>query len=296
MTPASSRLAGTLRTLAIALALAPSLTNCGGASAPPPVSGGEGSEGSVSGGTAAGTSGTSGGSLVRPPNGASRADAQALIPIDADDAVWGAPLAPVTVVEFADIECPFCSDGHFTVDELKRQYGPERLRVVFKHLPLDIHPSALRAAFAAQSVRDLGGSERFFQYIGVLFNHQRELDQAHLGHWAEEIGISPDTLLSRMHEPAVLNSIRADVALADQLRINGTPAFRVNGIGLVGSVPIEAFEEPIERELALAEELVRRGLPRDEVYRERVRSNLLGPMVQSQNDAPGDGGKAIAGR
>src|SRR5262249_54054533 len=60
----------------------------------------------------------------------------AAVPIEADDATWGSRLAPVTIVEFSDFQCPFCSKASATIEEVKRSYGPDKLRVVFKHYPL----------------------------------------------------------------------------------------------------------------------------------------------------------------
>src|SRR4051794_11950623 len=68
------------------------------------------------------------------------------IPVGTDDPVWGAPTAPVTIVEFTDLECPFCARVAPTIEVLKQMYGPAQLRLVFKHNPLPFHAHARKAA------------------------------------------------------------------------------------------------------------------------------------------------------
>src|ERR1700753_1592161 len=64
------------------------------------------------------------------------------LPVGTDDPVWGSANAPVTIVEFSDLQCPFCARVHPTLQALEAKYGPSQLRIVFKHNPLPFHPNA----------------------------------------------------------------------------------------------------------------------------------------------------------
>src|SRR5262249_33304057 len=74
------------------------------------------------------------------------AAASSPIPIGPDDPSWGNASAPVTLVVVSDFECPYCGRAAPTLARVKKEYGPERLRVVWKNSPLESHPSARPAA------------------------------------------------------------------------------------------------------------------------------------------------------
>jgi len=74
------------------------------------------------------------------------------LPVGSDDPVWGSATAPVTIVEFSDLQCPFCSRVQPTIKSLQAKYGPNQLRVVFKHNPLPFHDHARPAAKVADAV------------------------------------------------------------------------------------------------------------------------------------------------
>src|SRR5688572_13339028 len=80
-----------------------------------------------------------------------------IIPVEITDATWGAPAAPVTIVAFLDLQCPFCARVMPTLEKLQDDYGPQRLRLVVKHLPLVFHAQARPAADAAQAVMAMRG-------------------------------------------------------------------------------------------------------------------------------------------
>src|SRR3954468_19679439 len=85
-------------------------------------------------------------------------DADSPVPVTSDDPMWGHRVAPVTMVMFSDLQCPFCARVEPTLEELKRIYGPAKLRIIWKNGPLPFHPQAKPAAEAAMAVFDLAGS------------------------------------------------------------------------------------------------------------------------------------------
>jgi len=83
------------------------------------------------------------------------------VPVTAKDPFWGRADAPVTVVELSDFECPFCSRVGPTMDQIRKNYGPEKVRIVWKNSPLPFHKEARPAADAAMTVFALGGNDAF---------------------------------------------------------------------------------------------------------------------------------------
>src|SRR5450432_2073690 len=171
-----------------------------------------------------------------------------LLPI-ADDPVWGSPIAPVTIVEFSDLQCPFCARVEPTIKSLQAKYGPDRLRVVFKHYPLPFHDKARPAAKIADAVFRQGGSDKFFSFLDLAFAEQMKLNDAALTDWVTRIGLSAPLVMQRADLPDTAAKLDRDVALAARLGVTGTPAFRINGSELVGAQPPEAFAALIDAEL-----------------------------------------------
>lgn len=199
------------------------------------------------------------------------------VPVDASDAVWGAGTAPVTVVVFSDFQCPFCSRAHPNVKQLMTTYGPDKLRVVFKHNPLPFHQDALPAALAAQAVYELAGPGAFFAYADLLFRGQAALTDSNLLGWADEVGVDRSALLRMAMSREVRGKIESDMALATAVGLNGTPSFLINGKKLVGAQPYEEFRTLVDDELSEVASLRGKGVGPSEIYAARVRQNFVAP-------------------
>jgi len=111
------------------------------------------------------------------------------VPVTVKDPTWGSPDAPVTLVEFSDFECPFCSRVGTTLEELKRIYGPSQLRVVWKNFPLPFHNEARPASDAAMTVFALGGDAAFWKFHDLVFANQQDLSAANYLRWAVMAGV-----------------------------------------------------------------------------------------------------------
>jgi protein-disulfide isomerase len=232
---------------------------------------------SSSAGTAPGTT------LLATSTGGPQPSSEAL-PIGSDDPVWGSATAPVTLVEFSDLQCPFCSRVHGTVKSLQAKYGPNQLRVVFKHNPLPFHPSARPAAKVADAVLQQAGSAAFFQFLDLAFDEQLKLGDEALSGWVARLGLDPKAVFSRAESPETNAKIERDIALASSVGANGTPAFRINGRTLTGAQPLDSFTSIIDAELAAASELRKKGTPAEAVYRTRVAANFVAPKPQPEDD------------
>lgn len=199
------------------------------------------------------------------------------VPIDADDAVWGAALAPVTLVVFTDLECPFCAEGHEALRELQKRYGPERLRVVVKHVPLSAHRGAIPAARVAQAVLELGGSAKFFQYVERAFAHQEQVASGGALELALPLGINLTELADRAGSARIGQQILADVALAERLSVTALPHVRINGRGFTGVRSVETLVGAVDSELAEARRLSNQGIATNRIYSLRVQQNVRVP-------------------
>lgn len=182
------------------------------------------------------------------PSGTNLADIQRYeIPIDADDPVFGPADAPITIVEFADFQCPYCV-RHFeqTYPLILEQYG-EQVRFVFKNYPLrSIHPDADAAAQAAECAQEQG---MFWEYHDLLFGGALGLGREAYAGYADQLGLDTDALLACLDEGRYAESVERDYALGQQLGVSSTPTFFINGIAMVGAYPINAFQTVIDFEL-----------------------------------------------
>ena len=163
----------------------------------------------------------------------------------------GAPVrgpadAKVTVVEFLDFQCPFCSRVQPTLAQIQKTYG-DKVRIVFKHMPLRIHAQAPGAAAAAEAAH---GQNKFWEMHDLMFANQGELGDAKYQEWASQIGLDMGRFQKDLKSPAVSQRIEADSEEAARLGVSGTPAFFINGRYVSGAQPFDAFKKVIDEELA----------------------------------------------
>jgi protein-disulfide isomerase len=167
------------------------------------------------------------------------------VPLRADDPARGGQRALVTVVEFSDFQCPFCSRALPAVQELEKAYGRD-VRVVWKHLPLSFHPNAMPAAIAAEAAREQG---KFWEMHDKLFADQAALSPATYEKYAKELGLDLARFRAAMQASATRARVEADAAAAASAGVTGTPSFVVNGDVVLGST---ALREAVDRQLGKA--------------------------------------------
>ncbi len=162
----------------------------------------------------------------------------------------GAKNAKVTIIEFSDFECPYCSRGYATVKEVLKEY-PNDVRVLFKHLPLDFHPKAMPAAkyFEAIAMQD---HEKAIKYHDAVFQNQDKLrseGEAFMKKVAKDLGVNMKKLETDIASEAVMKRIQADIDEAKGFEISGTPGFLINGVSLRGAYPFSEFKSIIDKHL-----------------------------------------------
>jgi protein-disulfide isomerase len=190
-------------------------------------------------------------------------DPAATYKVTLDDAVTkGSPEALVTLVEWSDFQCPYCSRVGPTIKQLEEAYGKD-LRIAFKHNALGFHPRAKPAALAAEAA---GKQGKFWEMHDKLFENQKDLSDENFVAWAGELGLNVEQFKKDIADPALAKKVDAQQAQGTTLGARGTPAFFVNGRFLSGAQPVENFKKIIDEEKAKAEKLVVAGTPRAQVY------------------------------
>jgi protein-disulfide isomerase len=143
----------------------------------------------------------------------------------ADAPSYGPENSPVTVVEFSDFECPYCSMAATAVNELKTKYG-DRVRFVFRQFPLDFHKKAHLTAQASLAAHAQG---KFWEFHDKVFANQKAIERADLEKYAEEIGLDMDKFKKALDEGTYKAAVDADLALGKEVFVGGTPTMFING-------------------------------------------------------------------
>lgn len=158
----------------------------------------------------------------------------------------GAADAKVSIVAFSDFQCPFCSRAVPTLEQVEKEYG-DKVRIVFKHLPLSIHPKAPAAHAAAEAAHRQG---KFWEMHDLIFGNQREMSPERYLQYATELGLDVEKFKKDLESAEVKKRIDDDTSEASRLNVRGTPAFFINGRYLSGAQPFETFKQRIDEELA----------------------------------------------
>ncbi len=178
-----------------------------------------------------------------------------LEPLRVEVADAGAPAkgpadAPVTIIEFSDFECPYCSRVTPTLERVTKEYG-EKVRLVFRQFPLNsIHPNAQKAAEASLCAHAQG---RFWDMHDTMFKEQRALGVDQLKQKAARLELDTEEFNTCLDSGRYAAQVAADLEAGAEAGVSGTPAMFVNGRFLSGAQPYEAIAEVIDDELARAE-------------------------------------------
>ena len=175
-----------------------------------------------------------------------------LAEIRSDESFRGEKDAPITLIEYSDFECPFCSRGFNTVMELMEKYKG-KIRFAYKHLPLSFHPQAMPAAQYYEAIR-LQSEEKAWQFHDAIYKNQRALQNGEkfLKEEAKKIKVDMAKLAKDIKSEVVQKRIDADMAEAAKFGFQGTPGFLLNGIPVKGAYPTQHFDD-------LISELKKRG-------------------------------------
>jgi len=133
--------------------------------------------------------------------------------------------APITIVEFADFECPFCASVVPVVDGLVDAYAPY-VRVVFKDFPIQYHP---HAQFAARSAAAAHMQGKFWQLHHLMFANRTQLAQEDIDRYARSLNLDMARFQRDRDSDAVAKHVKASYDEGVRLNVHGTPSFFING-------------------------------------------------------------------
>lgn len=164
----------------------------------------------------------------------------------------GDAMAPVTIVEFADYQCPFCSRAEATLAEVMQHYCPGNkaksceVRMVFRNYPLPFHDRAQKAAEAALCAQEQG---KFWAMHDALYAHQDQLAVADLKKTARALGMDGKKFDRCLDSGAEAAAVSADKKDGDAAGVDGTPTFFIDGQLLSGAQPFDRFQQLIDADL-----------------------------------------------
>ena len=161
----------------------------------------------------------------------------------------GSKVAPITIVEYTDYQCPYCQRFHVTAfAELKKAYiDTRKVRFFSKDMPLDFHPNAMRAAMAARCAGEQG---KFWELRDTMGANPNSLDLEHIVGFAADLKMDTNALRACIDSGKYKERVQNDVLEAMKIGANGTPTFiigksvgeGVDGELVVGALPFQMFD------------------------------------------------------
>jgi protein-disulfide isomerase len=157
------------------------------------------------------------------------------------DHIRGPEDAPVTLLEYGDLQCPYCGQAEPAIRTLLADRGD--LRYVWRHLPLtDVHPEAQQAAEAAEAAAHQG---KFWEMHDLLLDHQSSLRIPDLIGYASALGLDTDRFSDDLRRHAGAGHVAEDVDSADLSGVSGTPTFFVNGRRHYGAYDLDSLTKAV---------------------------------------------------
>lgn len=159
--------------------------------------------------------------------------------------------APVTIIEFTEHQCPFCKKGSKAIKNVVKEYG-DKVKLVFKHLPLSFHKQALPAALFTIAVKNSYGNKKFFEMSELLFENQREWKKDHMKafeKYSKKLGLDWKKIEKTMKAPETKTILNHDMSEAATNNIKSVPAFIINGKLISGAKKDVYFKAVIDKAL-----------------------------------------------
>ena len=167
----------------------------------------------------------------------------------------GSPVAPVTIIEFADFECPFCARAFMTLETMVHTTYKDKIRVIYKNYPLNVHPWAIRAATGAECAR-LQNPDTFWEFARDYYCNQgsitvKNIDD-HIHDTAKRLNLDIPTLDACMAGKAAPARIAEDQKDGALVGVSSTPTLLINGVKVVGLPEEKAFNGILQQQLEAA--------------------------------------------
>jgi protein-disulfide isomerase len=166
-----------------------------------------------------------------------------------DAPVMGNTNAKVTIVEFSDLQCPFCkSFADQTLPQIKKDYiDTGKVKLIYRHYPLrSLHPFAYQSALASECAKEQG---KFWEFHDETYKNQATLSSDSIKQFAKTIGLNTAKFNACLDSEKYKDVVTADESLGNGVGVSGTPAFFVNGTLIGGAQPFDNFKTVIEAAL-----------------------------------------------
>jgi protein-disulfide isomerase len=165
-----------------------------------------------------------------------------------NDAVLGDDDAPITIIEFSDYECPFCTRFYLnTLPQIKSEYiDTGKVKLIYRDYPLGFHANAQKAAEAAECAGEQG---KYYEMHDKLFDEGVDGGVSSFKQYAKEIGLNAEEFNECLDSGEMASEVQKDFQDGQRAGVQGTPTFFINGKILKGAQPFEVFKQIIEEEL-----------------------------------------------
>ncbi len=174
------------------------------------------------------------------------------ISIKPNDYIRGLSNAPIKIIIFTDLECPYCKILHTTLQQLMENYG-NKVGLVFRHFPMSFHTNAQKEAEAAECVGKLSGSDKFWSFIDRIFERTTSngtgFALSGLSTLAVEIGVNKDQFNTCLNSGEFTAKIQADIHEGSSYGITGTPTIFINGQKVEGAVSYSQLKSVVDQGL-----------------------------------------------
>lgn len=173
------------------------------------------------------------------------------IEIVADDHIKGNSEAPVTLVEYSDLQCPACR-AYAPLIRQVLENNPDTVRVVYRHFPLAQHKNAEIASYAAEAAAK---QDKFFEFHDILFDRQDDWAESDkptdiFKEYATELELDVDQFTTDMNSGEAKERVERDLTQGIALGVNSTPSFFLNGSKLRNPSSLEEFQSLIDEALS----------------------------------------------
>ena len=165
------------------------------------------------------------------------------------DQYIGSNDASITIIEFTDFQCPYCSKFHEeTFPIIKQNYiDTGKVKYVVKDFPLAAHAYAEQSAIATECAN---GQGKFWEYVDMLYKNQDYLSKPLLKNYAKSLGLNETTFNQCLDNRETFSEVEKDAIEGTRVGVTGTPYFFINGVAVDGAYPYEVFQSVIEQELS----------------------------------------------
>lgn len=208
----------------------------------------------------------------------------------------GPDTALVTIVEFSEYQCPFCTRVLPTLTKILDTYK-DKVRVIFLDNPLPFHKRANPASMLAHEAMAQKGNKGFWDAHDLLFANQKKLEDEDLWGYAGQLGLDVAKVKAAVKGNTYKAKIAANQALAGELNASGTPHFFINGRRITGAQPYDKFKNIIDQEIPKSQALLKKGIKPADLYAEIIKNGKEPPppeqkeLGETPKDAPRKGAK-----